>query len=443
MADLTSDLLASLLRETEPGDLLPEGHEAVAVSSPLTLDRAVSLGRGVWLTAIRTGTGKVLCAPVVRDGSQVRRARPGDGAALQLMAALEQRPGSWSEDVEIHAINVPSAVSDTTPRAERPMLVDQTHESVVVADEVVVKWSVLAEPTPAPVLVSHLAQVGFIEMAKPSGFVQLRTQGELLLLASVVEFLEAAEDGWTWAVSEAGRYATGHCSLAEATAPMGDVGRLTADLHLALATPSPFISEPIVMAQAANIRRWQAFANSLLDEVLDGVGGAEGERVRAREPHIRAAFAALLDVTQTTTIPVHGDLHVGQVLRWAHGLAIGDFDGNPVLPLAERLSPQPAARDVAGLLQSIDHVGRVVTRRVDGADSSKVTRWIAAAQRDFLSSYRSTLARAGFESLFDERLLGPMQVEQECREFLYAVRHLPRWLYVPDQALEALFPRAP
>ena len=32
----------------------------------------------------------------------------------------------------------------------------------------------------------------------------------------------------------------------------------------------------------------------------------------------------------------------------------------------------------------------------------------------------------------------PFAVEQECREYVYAARHLPRWLYVPDAALPAL-----
>jgi maltokinase len=178
----------------------------------------------------------------------------------------------------------------------------------------------------------------------------------------------------------------------------------------------------------------------LLDEAVDGVDWAEGERLRTREPRMRSVLGQLSSVPQALTIPVHGDLHVGQVLRWAGGLAVGDFDGNPVLPVSERLAPQPPARDVAGMLQSIDHVGRVVNHRVAAADAAKVSMWIGRAQTEFLDSYLATLASAGREELFDERLLLPLQVEQECREFLYAVRHLPRWRYVPDQALEALFP---
>ena len=34
----------------------------------------------------------------------------------------------------------------------------------------------------------------------------------------------------------------------------------------------------------------------------------------------------------------------------------------------------------------------------------------------------------------------PLRLQQECREFLYAVHHLPHWRYVPDAALIELLP---
>ena len=144
-------------------------------------------------------------------------------------------------------------------------------------------------------------------------------------------------------------------------------------------------------------------------------------------------------------IPVHGDYHVGQVLRtpsadptlrWDY--AVTDFDGNPVLPPEERLAPQPAALDVAGMLASLDHVGRVVNRRVEGADPEVVRAWIAAAQERFLAAYVETLTSTGQGALLDERLIAPLRLQQEVREHLYAVRHLPHWVYVPDAALADL-----
>jgi maltokinase len=142
-------------------------------------------------------------------------------------------------------------------------------------------------------------------------------------------------------------------------------------------------------------------------------------------------------------IDVHGDLHVGQVLRFADrpDYAVVDFDGNPIVPPDRRADRQPAAVDVAGMLASLDHVGRVVVHRTEELDVrgvETVETWIREARGAFLRAYREGLAAAGRPELLDERLLRPLLVVQECREYLYAVRHLPHWVYVPDKALPAL-----
>jgi maltokinase len=137
---------------------------------------------------------------------------------------------------------------------------------------------------------------------------------------------------------------------------------------------------------------------------------------------------------------VHGDLHVGQVLRWDGGYAVSDFDGNPVLPAAERDLPQPPARDVAGMLRAIDHVGRIVDRRTEHTEADRVRTWAASARQDFLAVYRTTTQGCGHGGLLDDGLLPAFEVEQECRELVYAARHLPQWTYVPDAALVDLLP---
>ncbi len=108
---------------------------------------------------------------------------------------------------------------------------------------------------------------------------------------------------------------------------------------------------------------------------------------------------------------------------------------------------QPAARDVAGMLASWDHVGRVVLHRTDGLDDAAVARvldWIERAQAAFLDDYRARCSRRpAAPALLDESLLLAMQVQQECREYAYAARYLPHWRYVPDAALPALLSRAP
>ena len=51
----------------------------------------------------------------------------------------------------------------------------------------------------------------------------------------------------------------------------------------------------------------------------------------------------------------HGDFHLGQVLIVKDDAFILDLEGEPGRTLAERRQKVPAARDVAGMLRSIDY----------------------------------------------------------------------------------------
>ncbi|HEU4919938.1 MAG TPA: hypothetical protein VFT20_09370, partial [Candidatus Limnocylindrales bacterium] len=119
--------------------------------------------------------------------------------------------------------------------------------------------------------------------------------------------------------------------------------------------------------------------------------------------------------------------HVGQVLEWPGGRAVIDFDGNPTLGMDANALRQPRERDVAQMLSSLDHVGRVVEARRGEGDA--VGRWIRAARDRFLEAVGPV----------DERLVDAFEVEQECRELVYAGRFLPRWRYAPMATLRARF----
>jgi maltokinase len=75
-----------------------------------------------------------------------------------------------------------------------------------------------------------------------------------------------------------------------------------------------------------------------------------------------------------------------------------------------------------------------------GADATVVEAWIASARSALLAAYRDGLAAAGRSVVFEERLLRPFMVEQECRELIYSARFLPRWRYAPMGALRAMVP---
>jgi maltokinase len=303
---------------------------------------------------------------------------------------------------------------------ERGIPVDQTHESVVVGERFVVKW--LRDPVPghpAPVVLAHLGMVGFDQTAGLVGV--LSEPGGVR--AIVTKYLPGACDGWDWCIDDV---------LAGATGFGGPLGALAGVLHAALATPSPVLPEPVAAAPRTAAASWASAALTLLKTVLSETDGADGAWLRSREPLIRRALELPPDLAGTPLIRVHGDLHVGQVLRWDRGLAVIDFDGNPGLEGHELM--QPAARDVAQLMMSLEHVGFAAARR---APETEINRYITKARADFLAGYRLAL---GDRDLLDQRLLGAFEIEQELREVHYANRFLPRWRYAPMAALRRRYP---
>ena len=172
--------------------------------------------------------------------------------------------------------------------------------------------------------------------------------------------------------------------------PAEELGRLTAEMHVAFATSSQVFPHPCTTADAETTAGWRLRAEAGLDEAVAVTDGDAGDRLQALAPAARRALAAIA-VEGTPVQPIHGDLHVGQVLRWAGGYAVNDFDGNPVLPARERRADQPVARDVAGMLQSLDHVGRVAVRHAPDADVELVETWIREARQRFLETYRRIL----------------------------------------------------
>ena len=355
---------------------------------------------------------------------------PGD--ADRLVAALVTGRGP-SPDEQVTVWFAEPAVG------EREITVDQTNRSVVVGDRAIVKWLLHTDAAghPAPDRLQALLSAGFTAMPRPWGLLHQvdPTSGALKLLAIVTEYLPGTQDGWEWAVADVRAHVRGAESGA-LTAPI-ELGVLTAQMHVALSLTG--ISE----ATEAQVQSWYAAAGHDLAEAIALVDGDEGARLRPLESRIKESLHPISECVRTPLIDVHGDLHVGQILRTnaPYAYYVTDFDGNPLQTAVERMHRQPAARDVAGMLASLDHVGRVVIHRTPDVDEAKVVSWIAMAQEIFLDNYREELQRANAEHLLDDRLLGPFQVQQECREFVYSVKHLPHWRYVPDAALTALLDR--
>lgn len=359
--------------------------------------------------------------PTVRDGGMWRRGAAGDGAAealLRLLAAGSTTQGrftirSWTSH--------PAA-------GERGVGVDQTNESVIVGDAAVVKWATHLQegPHPAPHRIAVLREAGFTGVPAPWGVITWQPpDGAETLVASVDEYLPGAVDGWTWAVDLVTDAAlTGrHDDLLDAARR---VGALVADMHAALASTA-------TVATDEDAARWRDAAVATLDDVCTHGESASMLLARERRREIVDVLDAISSLAGTPVIEGHGDLHVGQILLSDGLFVVTDFDGNPVLPASQRALPIPVVVDVAGLSQSLNHVA-VVARKYTDLDPAAVVAADAAARSAFETAY----AAGATDRLYDPKLLRPFRLQQILREIVYAARHLPRWMYVPDAALPAL-----
>lgn len=382
---------------------------------------ALDLTDGMRLAVVDDGGG-LAAVPQVRDSDdRWRRAHPGDGVAAGLLDVLAR--GSATRG----AFTVQSWTTRCAT-GERPVSVDQTNESVIVGDVAVVKWATHLQdgPHPAPRRLALLRDANFRGMPAPWGVITWRSPaGAETLVANVDDYLPGAVDGWTWAVdliTEAARDG----EAAPFTAAAADVGMVVAELHAAL-------SGTATVASQGDAERWRDGAIGTLETACT-LGHFTAT---ARRGEIAAILNGLGTLAGAPIIEGHGDLHVGQVLRSRGRFVVTDFDGNPVLAAPQRMLPIPAALDVAGMTQSLVHAG-IVAAKYTPLTPAVLADVDHAGRTAFLDAYTRRLTVLGHSPLFDPKLMRAFRVQQVLREIVYAARHLPRWMYVPDAALPAV-----
>jgi maltose alpha-D-glucosyltransferase/alpha-amylase len=264
------------------------------------------------------------------------------------------------------------------------------------------------------------------------------TYGGKATLGVLQRFVENEGDGWTYVRGQLEEAPNAPDDVYWAQDGLPDreepllaqielLGCVTGEMHRALASRPDlpdFAPEPCT---EADLESWLADLEAQRLRVL-----CHSELSEESVPESRMLRFAQHD--KVSKIQIHGDYHLGQVLKTAAGFAIIDFEGEPARPLAERRAKQPAMRDVAGMLRSIHYAAwATALANPDHHLDAWAEDWARTAGGRFLKGWQETSSLP-----LDPDLLGLFQLAKAYYELNYELNNRPDWVQVPLRGIEAL-----
>jgi maltokinase len=245
-------------------------------------------------------------------------------------------------------------------------------------------------------------------------------------LAMMQVFLPHATDGWKLALTsvrdlfaEADLHAdeVGGDFASEAER----IGRVTAEVHDALAQ--------VLDTSIDGSAEIAATVQSMHERLHDAV--AEVAELAPFADALHAVFDAVPAAASKVPVQrIHGDLHLGQLLRTDTGWNLVDFEGEPARPLSDRTRLMTPLRDVAGMLRSFDYAARSLLADHPG-DRSLAFRAQEWADRNRASFCDGYAAVTGADPRDSSALLNACEIDKAVYEVLYEVHHRPSWAAIP------------
>lgn len=406
----------------------------------------------VVLLAIDYGDGAVehYHLPLVADPASpigtVGRVTVGDAAAdprgVRTLAAAAAAARDVPTTVGSRLVGTPHGRAELDLSGEpRWLRTEQSNSAAVLGERWFVKVFRRLElgPNPDVELTSALTDAGFAHVPAQAGALTWGGDPESApALVMLTRFEADATDAWQQAVADAAAVARGDPPPHAVAEGMADLGRVIAELHGTLA--DRLGTHEIGHETLAS---WVHGMQHQLDEVLDLAAAADHPRVREiaeLRDELRGRFEGVAAIEGAgTAVRVHGDLHLGQLLRRPDGTwMVLDFEGEPARGLSDRRRTHTPLRDVAGMVRSFDYAAchGVVSTGDEGLPPA-LHRWRDQLATAFVDAHERALPAELLPAHAADRrtLRAALVLDKAIYELGYELNNRPSWAAIPADGI--------